>query len=701
MRFLMCVPLRSSSLLSLLLAIFLTTVVATGEEDVATVPPPATKDSANYAITESPISESDRDHWSFRPLIKPKIPDVSKSEWARNPIDRFILAEHHKQGFVAGPEASRTTLARRLAFDLTGLPCSVEKLTSFTSDTSEDAYEHFVDSLLTSPAYGERWGQHWLDLARFAETDGFEHDKVRPNAWRYRDWVISALNEDLPYDRFVQLQVAGDLLASSNTSQRERSDRKEQNHIEEDAAIPTMFCLSGPDMPDINDQIERRHILLNEMTATIGAAFLGLQLGCAECHDHKYDPISQADFYRMRAIFESSISPLKRDTPYPRLKEQAEPDPARFWIRGDHRRPGPVVTPAYPRIAVPPKATVRFNENKKAYNSKDSAPADSTTSPRLAFARWMTDDSNPLTARVIVNRVWQHHFGRGLFNTPSDVGLLISDPTHPELLDWLAIELKEHHWSLKWLHRTIITSATYRQASRLETTADRSSHQELWLKQLQIDPDNRFISRANRRRLDGESLRDAMLFHADLMNEQQGGPGVMPPIPKELLNTLLKGQWTTSEKQADHYRRSIYLFARRNLRYPLFEVFDRPSADASCPQRIRSTTAPQSLTLFNSPFSLQMARHLAGSIIEESQDEQSQIESLFRRVYSRTPSASESETITRYRTDERNRLSSERASIDQLALPVCVVEIKDAYSAAAFVEVCLAVLNSSEMLYID
>ena len=375
------------------------------EEEVAPVVRSEAAADDSHSITETPLTEADREHWAFRPIVRSLPPQVNDGRWPRNGIDAFVAARLDRMNLGPAPEADRATLLRRLTFDLIGLPPTLAELDAFATDTAPDAYERQVERLLAATAYGERWSQHWLDLARFAETDGFEHDKVRADAWKYRDWVIAALNQNLPFDQFVQSQIAGDL------------DGRGQG-------IATMFCLSGPDMPDQNDQVERRHLLLNEMTSAVGSVFLGLQFGCAECHDHKYDPISQSDFYRLRAVFESAVPALKRDAPVATLTQQTEAIPARFWVRGDHRRPGPFVTAAFPRIA--------------SRADTGDLPPDGT-SPRTALAQWLVRPDNPLTARVFVNRIWKHHFGRGLFDTPSDVGLLNAEPTHPELLDWLAV----------------------------------------------------------------------------------------------------------------------------------------------------------------------------------------------------------------------------------------------------------------------
>jgi len=621
------------------------------EEDVAPVAARVAEDS--HAITETPLEDVDREHWAFQPIRAVAVPEVQADAWPQSPLDRFVLATLERHAVPPTVPADRGTLLRRVTYDLVGLPPSVEDLTEFQNDPSPDAFERQLDRLLASPACGTRWAQHWLDLARFAETDGFEHDKVRPQSWQYRDWVVAALNENLPYDQFVQRQIAGD---QSNPP---------------DGATATMFCLSGPDMPDINDQSERRHLMLNELTSTVGAVFLGLQMGCAECHDHKYDPISQADFYRLRAVFESAIPELKRDVPWPRLIEQSDPRPARFWIRGDHRRPGPVIAAAFPRIA-------------SVHNEGDRpGPGES---PRAALARWIVRPDHPPTARVLINRVWKHHFGRGLFETPSDVGLMNSPPSHPELLDWLARDFPRSGWDLKRLHRQLISTATYRQASR-SSAAD-----SYWNARREADPRNEWFGRAARRRLDGESLRDALLQIAGLLNDTPGGPGVLPPLPKELTGTLLKGQWPTSPRTADHDRRSLYIFARRNLRYPLFEAFDRPDGNGSCAVRGQSTTPLQSLQMLNSELTLRVARHLAAEIRTQSEDARQQIQTLYLRAFSRAATESEVVRLTEFLDRETARLEHAPDSEPGNAR---------AAAEAAFVEVCLAVINASEMLYLD
>ena len=654
---------------------------------------------------EEPIDESDRNHWSFLPLERFDPPEVENTDWCLTPIDRFILHELEHRDLQPLPEADRATLLRRVTFDLTGLPPTPAEIEEFLADDDPQAWESLVDRLLDSSDYGKRWAQHWLDLARFAETDGFEHDHVRPNAWRYRDWVIDALNADMPYDKFVRQQLAGDELYPGDQS----------------AAVATGFLLCGPDMPDINLQEERRHSFLNDMTATVGSVFLSLQMGCAQCHDHKYDPISQLDFYRLRAFFdpadifrehsiptpedeaavdafeaerrhqqrdlETEIARLTeadeeehteeiqklqseleavRNAEPPRLpqgrvvrEKTDEPGDSYFWVRGDFRRRGPPVQPSFLRVV---------NDDDEEPHSPVSL--ETSSGRRSALADWLTRPDNSLATRVIVNRIWQYHFGQGLSATPSDFGLMGYAPTHPELLDWLATELPRLDWSLKQLHRLIVTSAVYRTASYPTSTNDAN-----WQALVEADRDNELLGRMRRVRLEGEAIRDAMLSAADRLSPNTGGPGVRPPLPAEVVSTLLRNQWPVTENEEDHRRRSIYLFVRRNLRYPLFDVFDRPDTNQSCPRRDQTTIAPQALHLLNSEFSLDCAQHLAAAVRDECGDDRDAlVTSCYLRSLSRPPSA------------------------DELA---AAREFLNSDDDAALTDLCLALFNTNEFVYVD
>ncbi len=613
------------------------------------------------AIVDEPeIMAADRQHWAYLPIERPEIPQVKFVQWPQTDIDHFILARLEADAIRPASRADQQTLLRRVYLDLIGIPPTPAQVKAFGQDNRPDAYRRVVESLLASPEYGRRWGQYWLDLARFAETDGYEHDKVRPTAWQYRDWVIDALNADMSYDQFVRWQIAGDLIEPHDPRAR----------------IATAFCLSGPDMPDINSMAERKHVLLNEITATVGAALISLQVGCAQCHDHMYDAISQADFYRLRAYFDSAVE-LKKNQSVTVLASHQTDSASHLMIRGDWRRRGPEVQPAVPRVAsVPAMASVP--------SVVGPTPDKSSTDPqqvRMELANWLTDRRNPLTARTIVNRLWQHHFGVGLSATPSDFGVMGDEPSHPELLDYLADELMRSDWSLKHLHRQIVLSAVY--LTRSTRPTDRLLVR-YWDAALAADGENRLLSRFPRRRLDAETLRDCLFAVSGSLDHEVGGPGVYPPLPAEMIKTLLSGQWKTSEREADHYRRSIYIFARRNLRYPLFGTFDRPAANASCAVRSRSTTAVQALLLFNSEITLDAATRLAKVLTDQAGESESQIKDLYLRVFSRKPTAIEVIECQSFLQQQQELLENDPQR-----------ELK------ALTNLCRALLNANEFIYID
>jgi hypothetical protein len=646
---------------------------------------------------EKPITAIDRQHWAFVPVVRPAVPRP-QSTVATNPIDAFVRSRLEAEGVPHAPEADRSTVLRRLTLDLTGLPPTPLERETFLNDTSPCAYERLVDRLLASPHYGERWAQHWLDLARYADSDGFEFDQARPDAWRYRDWVVAALNADLPYDEFVRLQLAGDELRPDDPS----------------AFVATGFNRCYPDMVDLNDQSLRRQNALNDMTETTGLVFLGLTIGCARCHDHKFDPIRLSDFYRLEAFFTPArfrddyplLNPRERqeherrmnaweaevtrvraalvrleapfraalalgdppglsdetaqalrkpesersaveirlvyealardrrvapdrlatamqgplgpihqawrtrlDTllkqapaPPPRargLDESGPQAPPTYLLkRGDFANKGAEVQPAFPAV---------FRDILPV--EPELAAVSRSTGRRTALARWLTRPEHPLTARVMVNRLWQHHFGRGLVATPSDLGTMGDPPSHPELLDWLAADLIARGWSLKATHRLMVTSATYRQASTFLPAAG------------QADPENTLLWRWSRRRLEGEALRDSLLAVSGQLNLTFGGTCVFPELPDELTKLSNKGAvWPVSPSVADRHRRSLYVFLRRNLRYPFFESFDRPDTNASCARRVSTTIAPQALSLLNGKLARDAARAFAKRLEQECGD---------------------------------------------------------------------------------
>ncbi len=610
--------------------------------------PPATESWPQ----EPELSTLDREHWAFQPLSNAAPPHIAAPADVDSPIDAFIQQQLSAKQLPTVAPADRSTWLRRVTFDLTGLPPDPDELQRFLDDLRPDAQHRAIDRLLASPEYGERFAQHWLDLVRFAETDGFEHDKVRPAAWRYRDWLIDALNHDLPYDEFIAQQLAGDELAQADPA----------------VQIATGYLLAGPDMPDINSQDERRHTLLNSITANVGELFLAMQFGCAQCHDHKTDPISQHDFYRLRAFFEPLD--LFRGAPATDDQNAGETAPTdqlrvvfttankraegRLWVRGDFRRPGPELKAAFPR----PLASV-------SGSTEPSGPI----ATRMAFAQWLTHDAQPLTPRVIVNRLWQQHFGTGIVASSSDFGFMGQSPTHPQLLDWLASDLKRHAWSLKAIHRSIVSSAAYGRSSHAEP-----SNREHWNQLIAADPQNRWLGRMRPQRLDGEALRDAMLAISGSLSHKAGGPGIMPPLPKEVVSTLLKNQWQANTNPAESMRRSVYLFMRRNLRYPLFEAFDKPDSNLSCSRRNQTTIAPQALHLLNSELVADFADRLAQRLARDYASDNQRIEALYRLCLSRSPTPEEQSAALSFISQQTD---------------------------TAWSDLCLAIMNTNEFIYVD
>ena len=590
---------------------------------------------------EPPVTDQQREHWAFQRLDDGVVPKADAIGLV-NPVDAFVHAKLRAAGLGFSPEAEKATLLRRVTMDLTGLPPSPAEVIAFLGDDSPDAYEREVDRLLASPRYGERWAQHWLDAARFAESDGFEFDHERPNAWRYRDWVIDSLNADTSFANFVRAQIAGDEVLT--------------NDIE-----ATGFLMAGPDMVDINLADERRHNFLNDMTSTVGEVFLGLSIGCAQCHDHRSDPISIHDFYRLRAFFDNTIIDPKKSKQLPSTvrEESAMVSESFVRVRGDFRRRGDPVSPTFPRVLDPAGKVV-------------PAPAPGATSSmrRAALAEWLVGSENALVFRVMANRLWLHHFGRGIVGTPNDFGKLGHRPSHPGLLDWLARLLRDGS-SFKELHRMMVTSRTYRQVSRGPSTAFQRNRL--------ADPENLLFSRMSRRRLTGEAIRDSILHASNRLNLKPGGPGFRPHLAAEVRSTLLKNQWNPTSEETEHSRRSIYLFVRRNLRYPMFDVFDRPDTNASCGRRLVSTTAPQALTLFNSEFSRENAEQLAAILRASGKAPAEAVKEAYLRVFCRYPTANEQATA-----QEFLRMHSPVIGLDN-----------------AWADFCLALLNGNEAIYVD
>jgi len=557
------------------------------------------------------------DHWAYRRVQRPDLPKVRNATSARGPLDHFILARLEREGIAPSPEADRATLVRRLALDLVGLPPTPEEIASAVSDPSPNWYETVVERLLASPHHGERWGRHWLDLARFAESDGYENDKDRPNAFRYRDWVIDAINRDQPFDQFTIEQLAGDLLPDATVAQKVATGLHRN----------TLFnsAMSA-------DKEEFRTYAIKDRTDTTGLVWMGLTLGCAKCHSHKYDPVSQREYYQLYAFFNNTdhVDLPGEGGGAPTLKSAERP--THVHLRGNFLQKGETVLPGTPAFLPPLPA----REAKAKAN-------------RLDLARWLVDPAHPLTARVAANRVWQHLFGKGLVPTPDNFGISGQPPTHPELLDWLASELVRLRWSQKELIRLVVRSAAYRQASRYRP--------EL----VERDPDNTLLARQNRYRVEAEIVRDLALSVSGLLNPKLGGPSIVPPFPKE----LPIAEFTQEELKRptpERHRRSLYIYGQRTLVHPLLSAFDVADPNQPCVRRERSITPMQALTLLNDPTFAECARALSDRLRAAHDSRDDRLEQGFRLCLGRPPAAAEKAALAEL-VEQQQRLGAREEAV--------------------------------------
>ncbi len=665
--------------------------------------------------------------WSLRPIERPAIPQVEHGEWPRNPIDNFVLAEWERStGLEIGAVAEPRALAMRAAFDLTGLPPSFEEIERFANDGDTQSYEQLIDRWLADPSYGVRWGRMWLDVVRYSDSNGFDWDEFRPQAWRYRDYVVDAWNRDLPFDQFTREQLAGDELVGGPPN----------DELDQQRWIATGYLRVGPhdnSSPLFNEQDRSRAQLMADLTETTGSAFLGLTLGCCRCHDHKTDPLSHADHYRLQAFFapvefaddvpldlperreeieqhnaaidekvagidqqhaaihaevKSRLTPSDEKAEvsdevvkkaltaeekkrvselnasktklnetklaYTRgllMRDKAKDIPATYVLyQGDHKAPRELVTAGFPSVLEPGETAI-------------VAASDSSTGRRSTLADWMVARKNPWTARVIVNRLWQAHFGEGLVATANDFGVTGARPSHPELLDWLASELIDSGWSIKHVQRLIVTSSVYRQATlsaQVEARVAKSYRKKL-------------------RRLEAEALRDRILTASGLLDRRIGGPPVWPEIPAEILQanpaflddnaTKTKG-WYPSPAESQAVR-SLFLVQKRTVRIPFLETFDLPDNSVSCARRESSLVAPQALTLMNGVQVEQASEAMADLVAAESGDVQTQVAIVFQRALLRRPRSAELELAKKF--------------LETHSLP----------------ELCRAVLNTNEFAFVD
>ena len=729
-------------------------------------------------------AEGDKAWWAFQEPVRHEPPGPGA-----HPIDAFLSARLAEDSLQRAPRADPSTLVRRAYLDLVGLLPPPEVVDAFAKDPSRETFARLVDDLLDSPRYGERWGRHWLDAVRYADSSGYEHDYDQPHAWRYRDYVIRAFNEDKPYDRFVQEQLAGDEIENPSF----------------DSLTATGMLRVGPRVLfREKDNPQYRYTYLDDMIATTGRVFLGLTVDCARCHDHKFDDITQMDYYRTMAVFfpyvrydfpladkqsvksheaetaavNAKIDPIKKQVadiqaPYRKhareralekfpeeirvavrtpeqqrtpgqqllaaqvqsirstgfedlipeadakrlaeLKSQIaeleerlpDPLPAAMGIRdgdyrfapdglGDEPQPGKGDRQDFSGIEGtwlptagyrPPPAHFLPNAD---YRNKGGvvqpgyiealargtpfAPRSPThrisSGRRLALAKWIASPENPLTARVMANRIWMHHFGEGLVYTASNFGSMGTRPTHPKLLDWLATEFMGQGWSVKELHRLIMTSESYQMAS---------SHGDALA--AKADPENRLLWRFRQRRLEGEVIRDIILNAAGNLNIEAGGPGFFPPIPEEVRESFPKGKWDMTEPGPGNWRRSVYAYAKRGLRYPLFEVFDQPNMNVTCERRTTTTVPTQALTLLNNEFALRQARNYAERVSRLAEDDTGRIREAYRIALSRAPTETELSANLEFLRQQK--------------------EYHKGDSVRALTDLCDVILNLNEFLYVS
>jgi mono/diheme cytochrome c family protein len=690
-------------------------------------------------------------HWSFQPIARPALPTVKDKAWVRNPIDRFILARLEKEGGTPSPEADRATLIRRLSLDLLGLPPSPREVDEFVADRRPDAYEELVDRLLASPHYGERWGRHWLDLARYADSNGYSIDAPR-SMWPYRDWVIGAFNRDLPFDQFVVEQLAGDLLPPGADAPGSPNERLVATGFHRNTQINQEGGI---------DEEQFRVEAIVDRVNTTGSVFLGLTVGCCQCHDHKFDPISQREYYQLFAFFNSVDEPmLELPTPEQSKKRAAvqgriaaleqrlaaldavTPEKVEAWegklttedkahlsvkvrdilavaINGRDAKQQQLVLDAYRMADLTRHVVAALGDSNplaapfhvEAMNARNllakqiadlkkelpvipttlvvrERPAPRVTTihlggdflrkgavvapgvpsvlpslpakdapTRLDLAKWIVDPKNPLTARVTVNRMWQAYFGLGLVETENDFGTQGTPPSHPELLDWLASEFVARKWSMKAMHKLIVCSATYRQASKARPDL------------ATLDPRNRLLAKQSRLRLEAEEVRDAALTASGLMTPTVGGPSVFPPQPPGVYAfTQVPRDWKASAGP-DRYRRGMYTFFWRSAPHPGLTVFDAPDSTSACTRRNCSDTPLQALTLLNDQAFFECAQGLAARVLKEGgTGDNERLAYGFRLCTARLPNAREREVLSRLLTKQREKYNVSTGSDAESAL---------------------------------
>ena len=748
----------------------------------------AAADDKTQDNTATPQSPSSKLPYGWQPVVTPPEPSVIEKYWVRTPIDAFVLSQLEAKGLKPSPDADRGTFIRRATLDVWGLIPAPEEVAAFENDTSLDAYEKLVDRLLASPHYGERQARLWLDLARYADSAGFQTDQTRSDMWRYRDYVINAFNENKPYSRFIQEQIAGDELAPGK----------------QEVMVATGFLAGYPDNYNSRDLVQRKYQITTDMTDTVGQAILGTTVGCGRCHNHKTDKFTQKDYYSLQAFFANTsesqkipaakgevereydkqwakwqeatkelrdkqaalLAPVKekalkyhkeryltdsreslfkppaewnafdrwinhrldnvttdqdyegylrvaaedksfpdygpesveRWAQYKKVKEELKafdklkpekgsitytamteldhPDAPSTYIfsGGNHEKPLEEVQPAFPAALTDAKPVI--------------TPSANSSGRRSSLANWLVSPQNPLTARVYANRVWNNYFGKGIVGTVSDFGKAGDKPTNPELLDYLASNFIAEGWNVKKLHRQILLSSVYRQSSAPRPDVHA------------IDPDNKLLAVFPRKRLEAEEIRDSLLVAAGKLEDKVGGPSVFAPIPSNLDAGTL---WPVSKDPKDHNRRSLYIFTRRSVPYPLLQPFDMASSQQVHSKRDVTTTPLQALTLYNSEIVFGWSKALAGRVMREAgSDDSAQLDRLYQILFARNPDADERATLLAFLADHQ-KVIKEKAADGALAIAIPVglkdTETLNPIKAAAFVDLVHVVVNSNEFNY--
>jgi hypothetical protein len=634
----------------------------------------AADDKTDKAEKVAPLGvykPSEKSYWAFQPRKDAKPPMFTApadKAWVKTPVDAFILAGLKTAGLKPAPPADKVTLIRRITYDLHGLPPTPDEINAFVRDQSPKAYERLVDRLLASPRYGEQWGRHWLDVVRFAESDGYEYDTHRPDAYRFRDYVVNSFNEDKPYNQFVKEQLAGDEMDSNN----------------ETYMIASGFNRLGPLRKNAGNQnvASSRTEVLTEMTNIVGAAFLGVTVGCARCHDHKFDAFRQSDYYRMQGFFAQTqpndllraskeeqaswhaiVDPLEQQMRQDQMKMRKATEEEKGKLQADldaiDEKMPPPLTAIYavrddPKNATPihtlfhgdyldPRETVGARPLGILLPEGTPEEPITTATPRLKLANWLIDPNNPLTARVMVNRIFQYHFGRGIVSTANDFGRMGGKPSNPELLDFLANQYIANGWQMKPLHRMILLSSAYRQSSEspIENIA------------MEKDSENALLWKFTRRRLEAEEIRDSMLMISGKLNQKIGGPSVLIPIDQDLVKMLKRPQyWVATKDKSQYDRRTMYMIYKRNLQLPFMGVFDAPDMQLSCPRREQSTHAPQALELLNGQMSNELATVFAQRLEESRPTNAARIDLAWRLAVGRAPTAKEKLLASQYLSEK-------------------------------------------------